>query len=237
MARSVWNPRALSVPLWAGTLLAAAAPSPAHQPDFTNAFQIDRCRFASTGTNPYFILEPGYRLILEGEEMRDHVRLTITVLDSTRIVTGVDTRIVEELEVVNGDTVEISRNFFAICAPTNSVFYFGEEVDIFEDGKIVSHEGAWRAGENGARAGVMMPGVNLIGARYFQEIAPGVAMDRAETVSLSDSLTTPYGRFADVLTVEETTPLEPNARESKRYAAGVGLIQDAGLLLISVTAP
>jgi len=82
----------------------------------------------------------------------------------------------------------------------------------------------------------MMPGVNLIGARYFQEVAPGVAMDRAETVSLADSLAMPYGRFDDVLTVEETTPLEPGARERKRYAPGVGLIQDAGLLLISVTA-
>ncbi len=220
----------------AAALSAATAPSIAHEPDFTDAFQIDRCQFASTGRNPYFILEPGYRLTLEGEEGKERVRLTITVLDATRIVAGVETRIVEELEVVDGDTVEISRNFFAICAPTNSVFYFGEEVDLFEDGKMVGHEGAWRAGENGARAGVMMPGVNLIGARYFQEIAPGVAMDRAETVSLADSLTTPHGRFADVLTVEETTPLEPGARERKRYAPGVGLIQDAGLLLISVTA-
>jgi hypothetical protein len=221
----------------AGLLLAAPAASLAHQPEFTDSFSTDRCRFSSTGRNPYFILEPGYRLILEGEEDGDPVVLTITVLDATREVAGVETRVVEELEVVDGDTVEISRNFFAICAPTNSVFYFGEEVDIYEDGRLVGHEGAWRAGENGARAGVMMPGVNLIGARYYQEIAPGVAMDRAETASLADTLTTPAGRFEGVLRVEETTPLEPKAHEFKRYAPGVGLIQDQGLLLISVISP
>ena len=54
---------------------------------------------------------------------------------------------VEERETEDGELVEVSRNFFAICEETNSVFYFGEEVDDDEDGEIVGHEGAWLAGE------------------------------------------------------------------------------------------
>src|SRR6185503_11220218 len=101
-----------------------------------------------------------------------------------------------------------------------------------ERGQIVSHEGAWRAGVAGARYGLMIPGLPLLRSRYYQEIAPRVAMDRAEIVALGGTLTTPAGRFTDVLTVEETSALERDAREAKRYAPGVGLIQDGALKLV-----
>jgi len=154
------------------------------------------------------------------------------VLNETRSVAGVDTRIVEERETDGGNLVEVSRNFFAISKRTNSVFYFGEEVDVYKDGKIANHEGAWLAGANGAKFGLMMPGVPLLKARYFQEIAPRVAMDRAEIVSLSVTMKTPAGDFTNGLKVDETTPLEPLAKESKYYAKGVGLIQDGSLKLV-----
>src|SRR5205814_9113372 len=145
-----------------------------------------------------------------------------TVLDETEMVGDVQTRVVEERETHDGELVEVSRNFFATCAPTDSVFYFGEEVDIYENGTIANHDGSWRAGVNGARPGVVMPGINLVGARYFQEVAPGVALDRAETISVTEALTTPAGSFANVLKVKETSALE-RGREFKFYAPGVGL--------------
>ena len=46
-------------------------------------------RLSHIGRNRYFILEPGYQLLLEGKEGRKSVRLTITVLDETRQVAGV----------------------------------------------------------------------------------------------------------------------------------------------------
>ena len=45
-----------------------------------------------------------------------------------------------------------------------------------------NHKGAWLADKNdknGAKAGLMMPGKPKVGMKYYQEIAPGVAMDRA----------------------------------------------------------
>jgi hypothetical protein len=198
---------------------------------FTSRFEVDTADLGSTGRNPFFILEPGYTLVLENESER----LTITVLSETRAVDGVETRVVEERETNRGRLVEISRNFFAISRRTNDVFYFGEDVDIYKDGTIASHEGAWRSGVNGARFGLMMPGLPKVQAKYYQEIAPGVAMDRAVIVSLSETLRTPAGSFRDVLKIEETTPLEPNAREFKYYARGVGLLQDGSLKLVRYT--
>ena len=161
----------------------------------------------------------------------------ITVLDATVTVDGVETRVIREVETHDGELVEISRNFFAICQETGNVFYFGEEVDIYEGGVVVSHEGSWRAGQNGARPGVIMPGSPMLGARYFQEIAPGVAMDRAEVLQLNAVVGSPFGVFQRCLKTIETTPLEPDAKEFKFYAPGVGLVVDGTLFLTNVVTP
>jgi hypothetical protein len=195
---------------------------------WTREFAVEPGELASTGRNPYFILDPGYVLVLEdGTE-----RLTITVLNETRTVDNVGTRVVEERETKNGQPVEVSRNYYAISTRTNSVFYFGEDVDMYTNGKVTSHEGAWLAGVKGARFGLMMPGLPLSGARYHQEVAEGIAMDRAEIASLTDSLTTPAGTFSGVLRTTETSPLEPALRETKYYGRGVGLLQEGTLKLV-----
>jgi hypothetical protein len=195
---------------------------------WTTEFAVEKDELAATGRNPFFILEPGNVLVLEdGDE-----RLTITVLAETKIVDGVETRVVEERETDRGQLVEVSRNYFAISKRTNAVFYFGEDVDMYENGRVTGHEGAWLSGVNRAKFGLMIPGLPLLGGRYFQEIAPNVAMDRAEIVSLTETLQTPAGRFENCLKTEETTPLEPGVREYKLYARGVGLIQDGQLKLV-----
>ena len=88
----------------------------------------------------------------------DDTRLQITVLDETRKVDGVVTRIVEEREWKNGKLYEVSRNYFALCEQTKDVFYFGEDVDFYKDDKVVKHDGSWVAGVKGNKAGLMMPG-------------------------------------------------------------------------------
>ena len=197
---------------------------------FTDFFGQDSCSFQTTGHNNYFILEPGYQLVLEGMEGKDKIKLVITVLNETKKIGNVETRIVEENESANGKTVEISRNYFAFCKQTGSVFYFGEEVDMYKNGKIINHEGAWIA-EGNNKPGIMMPGIVLLGARFYNEIAPGVAMDRVEIISLKDTLQTPAGIFYNCLKTEETTPLEPKTKEYKLFTPGIGLIKDGDLLL------
>src|SRR5262245_51490289 len=206
----------------------AAPPRATEGDDFTSSFEVAPDEWTSTGTNPWFSLQPGDQSTFEG----DGGRLVITVLDETRRIDGVETRVVEEREWDEGELQEVSRNFYALSRRTNGVFYFGEEVDIYEHGQLARHEGAWASGEKGAHFGLMMPGEPLLGARYYQEQAPGEAMDRAETVSLTDTLTTPAGEFKGCLKAEETTPLEPQSHEHKLYAQGVGLIEDGGMVLV-----
>ena len=199
--------------------------------EYTASFRAQDCTFSSTGRNPFFILEPNYQSVLRGEDEGEAAELTITVLNETREVNGTQTRVIEERESVGGELVEISRNFFAICEETNSVFYFGEEVDIYENGMIVGHEGAWLAGQDANQAGMIMPGTILLGARYYQEIAPSVAVDRAEIIDMGEAIQTPSGDFTDTLVTRETTALEPDVVELKYYAAGIGLIQEENLKL------
>src|ERR1044071_5359852 len=111
---------------------------------FTDTFpQVQDCKFSSTGQNLYFILQPGYQQTYEGKDGNQNVRLVITVLDETKVIDGIETRVVKEKELHNSQLAEVSRNFFAICKRDNSVFYFGETTDIYRNGVVVSHEGAW----------------------------------------------------------------------------------------------
>ncbi len=187
-------------------------------------------KFSSTGRNTYFILEPGYQLVLEGEEDGKKTVLTITVLNETKKIDGVETRVVEENEKMDGKVVEISRNYFAIGVDTKNAYYFGEDVDIYKDGKVV-HEGSWHAGENGAKHGIMIPGELKVGDRYYQERAPKIAMDRGENISITEAVKTPAGDFKNCLKVKETTPIEPGT-EYKLYAPEVGLVVEGELKLV-----
>src|SRR5258705_8448822 len=121
---------------------------------FTDSFMQDSCTFTTSGLNTYFILEPGYQLILERKENGQTARLVITVLNETKRINNIETRVVEENESLGGQTIEISRNFFAVCLQTGNVFYFGEEVDIYKNGKLAGHEGAWIA-EGNNKAGII----------------------------------------------------------------------------------
>lgn len=213
----------------------------AAQEDFTSSFRLQDCRFLARGTNPHFILEPERQLSYENEE--DGETLFITVLEQTRRITlpiggrmrTIRTAVVQEREFdENGELKEISRNFFAICEKTGDVFYFGEEVDIYEDGEIVSNDGAWLAGRDGATPGIIMPGTFLLGSRYAQEVAPGVAQDQAEHVAEGLEVETEAGDFEGCVEVTETSPLDAGAESTKVYCPGVGLVADNDLVLVEI---
>jgi hypothetical protein len=204
---------------------------------FTETFLEDENDLDSRGTNPFFVLQPEWTLVLEGTEGNEKVRLEIKVLHETKAFGKVVTRVVEERETVDGELKEVSRNYFAISKRTNSVYYFGEDVDVYEDGKVKDHSGSWLSGKEGARYGLMMAGTVCLGARYSQEIAPKTAMDRAEVVSFPQSIETPVGKFSQCIAVEETSPLEPGSKSMKLYAAGVGLLTDGKLRLVAYGVP
>ena len=196
--------------------------------EWQDEFAISSCNLATTGRNPYFVLEPGFQLVLEG----GGTKLQITVLGETRTIDGVSTRVVEEKEWKDGKLYEIARNYFAICPQTKDVFYFGEDVEFYEDGKVVKRDGSWLAGTNGNKAGLMMPGTPKPKMKYYQELAPGVAMDRAEIESLTETCKTPAGTFSGCMKVKETSAIELLAKEYKYHAPGIGLVADEDVRLV-----
>jgi len=195
--------------------------------EWTSHFVMEGDELVSVGRNRYFILEPGYQMVLEG----GGTQLIITVLNETKMVDGVGTRVVEERETKNGQLIEVARNYFAISKRTNDVFYFGEDVDMYKDGKVVNHDGSWLSGVNGGKFGLMMPGRPLINASYYQEVVPNVAMDRATIMSTTEIVKTPAGEFTNCLKMKETTPLE-RLTEYKYYAPGIGMVSDGKMSLV-----
>jgi hypothetical protein len=195
---------------------------------FQDQFAVAQCALSPSGRNPYFILEPGYQLVLRG---KNRTKLEITVLDETREVAGVQTRVVIEREYENGKLYEVSRNFYAICPETKDVYYFGEDVYYYDGSKILGTKGSWLAGRDGARPGLIMPGMAKVGMRYYQEIAPNVAMDRAEIVSVNGSITTPAGAFPGVMDTREGTAFSVWDVEHKVSAPGIGLVRSGEMRL------
>ncbi len=187
--------------------------------------------FSINITNPYLPFTVGDQSVLKGTEDGEIIRLRITVLDETETVAGIDTRVVEEREWEGGELIEVSRNFF-VQAPDGTVCYYGEDVDIYEDGEIVSHEGAWLAWEKGNKPGIMMPGSPSTGQIYSQEFAPGIAQDTAEITKMGATITVPAGTFIDTITMIDTNPFDCE-QDKKHYARDVGLIVDGSLRLIS----
>ena len=195
---------------------------------WTSEFLVDRTRLVATGASRYFILDPGYEAVLEhGAE-----RVVVTVTGETRVVDGVTTRVIEERETHGKALVEVSRNFVARDPSTGDVYYFGEDVDIYKNGRVTGHEGGWQAGKNGARFGLFMPGSPAAGRRFYQEMAPDVALDRVRITATDATVQTPAGVFKQCVRVEETTPLEPGVKDYKLFAPGVGLVQDGSLKLV-----
>jgi hypothetical protein len=226
------NPKSLTV----GGINFAIAGAKIPDEKYSSSFGLENCTFSTTGSNPYFILEPGYQLVFEGEGDEGPVNVTSTVLNQTKVVgDGIVARVVEEktVDAQTGDLIELTNDYFSICNETNTVVYLGEDVNDYENGKVVDHEGSWLHGSDNARYGLIMPGIILLGSKYYQEIAPEVAMDKAEVVGVNETVNVPAGSFSNVIHMKETSDLEPGvAAEENLHAPGVGQVIDGDTKLV-----
>ncbi|HEV8683263.1 MAG TPA: hypothetical protein VGS09_10920 [Actinomycetota bacterium] len=185
--------------------------------------QIDPADFVEVIDNPYFPLTPGtthvYRGVSGGE--REVVRVTVT--DNTKDILGISATVVRDQVFVDGKLAEDTLDWYAQDRQGN-VWYMGEDTKEYEDGKVVSTEGSWEAGVDGAQAGVIMPAQPEIGLTYRQEYYEGEAEDLAKAVALDETVEVPAGFFIGVLVTEDWTPLEPKLLERKYYAPGIGVV-------------
>jgi hypothetical protein len=194
-------------------------------PDPTYDPSIDPADFSSGAANPLWPLVPGTQYVYEGSGER----VEVTVTSETRQILGVTCIVVHDVVTVDGEVTEDTYDWYA---PDNAgnVWYFGEDTKEYEGGRVVSTEGSWEAGIDGAKPGIVMHATPpAIGSPYRQEYYACQAEDMAEVVGLSQSVTVPYGNFNDCLQTREFTPLEPDVNEHKYYAPGVGLVLEVSI--------
>jgi hypothetical protein len=187
---------------------------------FEHEFHLDPSDLSATGTNAFLDLRPGATLELDGPD-----RLTITVLDETEKIGGVETRVVEDQWTRRGWASNEERIYLAVSKSTHDVYCFGRDVTFNED-TVIGHLGTWRAGERDASPGLYMPAHPVVGRRFQQEIAPGVTMRRCEVLATDAVVETPLGRFTDCVRIEVTRPEQPEDVRTMVYSPGVGLVSE-----------
>lgn len=184
---------------------------------------IDPANFVDRIDNPYFPLVPGTNYIYEGHSAEGLVHTEFFVTHNTKQILGVTTVEVHDTVTTNGELTEDTLDWFAQDQEGN-VWYFGENTMELIGGRPSTLDGSFVAGENGAKPGIIMKAHPAIGDFYRQEFDLANAEDYGEVESLSDTVTVPAGTFRHCLKTPESTPLEPDLREVKWYAPGVGLI-------------
>ena len=180
-------------------------------------------QFSTTIDTPYLPFVPGTRLVYREHGADGRGREVVKVTHRTKTIQGVETVVVRDRAYSGGELAEDTRDWYAQDRQGN-VWYFGENTKEYENGKVVSTEGSWKAGVDGAKAGIVMEAHPKVGDTYSQEDAPGVAEDMATVLSLDASRTVPYGTFDNLLKTRDFSPLEPSVVERKFYAAGIGSV-------------
>lgn len=175
--------------------------------------------FQTAVDSQYYPLVPGTTFVYA--EGADTVR--VAVLVDTKVILGVTCTVVHDQVFQDGELTEDTYDWFAQDTLGN-VWYFGEDTREMSGGLVVSTEGSWEAGVDGAKPGIIIPADPVVGTVYRQEYYACVAEDMGEILGLDASATVPYGSFTGCLKTRDFTPLEPDVNGNKYYAPGVGLV-------------
>jgi hypothetical protein len=186
--------------------------------------------------HPLVALASQSRWVFDGHEREEDTGETIQtrgvmrLQDETATVGGFPVSVVEVTEYEDDELVERTLDYYSQC--DGSVWYVGEKVDDYEDGKVAGHEGQWQAGEEGAEPGLFMPAEPKVGVSFEQERAPGVAEDRSTVVADGLDVKTPAGAFHGCIKTKDFAPID-KLTEFKFYCPDVGLVREQGSGLLS----
>ena len=187
--------------------------------DFSDPTDID---------NRYLPLAKLARCELRGTEDGAKVRVVRRLLDRTREFTHrgrkLRAAVIEDRAFEDGELVERTLDYFA-QGDGGTVYYLGEHVDNYENGKVVDHDGTWLYGKHTDRMGVGMPARPRVGSRWRHEDVPGVTTESDRVVAVLKKVTVRGRTYRNVLRVRERIKPE-NETEFKLYAPGVGNIRE-----------
>jgi hypothetical protein len=178
--------------------------------------------FTTNVTSRYWPMKRGTTWIYDGEKDGVPEHVVVTVKPSAKTIMGVRTVTIQDTVTINKALEEQTTDWYAQDAKGN-VWYFGEDSKDYRNGAVVSTQGTWEAGVDGAQPGIVVKAHPRTGEPpYRQEFRPGVAEDMAKIVGLSDAVAVPAGSFKSVLHTLDTDPLNPDKIEHKWYAPGIG---------------
>ncbi len=185
-------------------------------------------------THPYLPLAQFQSDVFEGKEGGKPIRVVRTRKSTVKtfLINGkkVVPVAIEDREFESGKLKEVTLDYFA-QDDAGTVYYLGEEVNNYKNGKIVGHEGAWEYGKGNAALGVLLPANPKVGNKFQPENVPGVTTEDDEVISTSETVTLPTGTFKNCIKVKET--LSDGKIEYKVYAKGKGMVIDDSLRLVS----
>ena len=177
-------------------------------------------------TNPWFPLPVGRTYVYTGVDGKHRTTDIVTVSTRTKMIDGVRTREVNDRVLIGGLVRERTTDYYAQDACGN-VWYFGEDTaELDALGRVVTTEGSFRAGVDGAQPGLFMQAHPQLGRKFRQEWYQGQAEDVFKALSTTTTRTVPYGTFTGVLRTLETNALEPGVRDNKYYAPDIGTISE-----------
>lgn len=179
--------------------------------------------FVAEITNPWLGYTVGKTFHYEGETDEGTETITVEVLAQKKTILGIEATVVHDWVELDGELIEDTYDWYAQDVWGN-VWYLGEDSKEYEDGVVVSTEGSWEAGVDGAEAGIIMLADPRIGMQYYQEFYEDEAEDEAKVLSLKKSVDVAAGQFDGCLMTGEWTKLDPGAREFKFYAPDVGVV-------------
>jgi hypothetical protein len=203
----------------------AAAGESAGLPQGSEKVELDPADFTTNIDNPYWPMRPGNRWVYseaDTEGKRERVVVEVT-RETKNIANGITARVIRDTVSEKGRPVEVTDDWFAQDKAGN-IWYLGEHVTNYENGKVVDHAGSFEAGVDGAQPGVAMPANPKPGLSYRQEYLKGEAEDEGAVITVDEEkVEVPFGFFDEkVLMTRDLVPLEPKVQELKFYAPGVG---------------
>ena len=184
---------------------------------------INPADFTHVITNKYYPLRPGMKASYEEKTEKGRKRVEIEVTGETKQVMGVTALVVRDREWLNEELHEDTRDWIAQDKEGN-VWYFGEAVGNYEDGKLVSDDGSWEAGVDGAKPGILMLANPKVGDTYRQEYYPGKAEDMGTVVAVGKKVVVPQGVFEDCVQIRDWSRIKEGDTEDKYYCAGAGMV-------------
>jgi hypothetical protein len=192
--------------------------------------KLDPADFTTEIDNAYWPMRPGSRWVYRETSGDEVQRVVVTVTDRTKTIEGIEARVIHDLVTTpDGEKVEDTFDWYAQDEDGN-LWYLGEDTKEYEGGRVVSTEGSWEHGVDGAEAGIIVAAEPKQGLMYREEYYAGEAEDAAEVLSVEGKVQVPYGRFTGAMITRNFSGIEPNVEELKFYARGVGPVLE---LLVS----